>query len=102
VDRFDFAGTIPGVDYESGQPLEPLEPAPIPAYRGLVRLGSTGPAVVLVQQRLKDRGWSLTVDGDFGPETDAVVRSFQREKHLRVDGQVGPVTWEALWRAPIT
>jgi len=102
VNRFDFAGTIPGVDYRSGRPLEPLPPAPVPPYRGVLRLGSTGPAVVLVQQRLEDRGWSLTVDGDFGSETEQVVRSFQREKHLVVDGQVGPVTWDALWTAPIT
>jgi cell wall-associated NlpC family hydrolase len=103
VNRFDFAGTIPGVDYSPGQePLEPLPRPPIPPYRGLVQLGSTGAAVTLVQQRLEDRGWTVTVDGHFGPATEAVVRSFQREKRLDVDGKVGPVTWEALWRAPIT
>jgi cell wall-associated NlpC family hydrolase len=103
VDRFDFAGTIPGVDYSPGQqPLEPLPPAPVPPYRGLVQFGSTGTAVTLVQQRLKDRGWTVTVDGRFGTATAAVVRSFQLEKHLTVDGKVGPRTWDALWRAPIT
>jgi cell wall-associated NlpC family hydrolase len=102
VNRFDFAGTIPGVDYGSGRPLEPLPPTPVPPYPGLVRFGSTGPAVMRVQQRLEDRGWAVTVDGRFGLETDEVVRSFQREKHLDVDGRVGPMTWDALWRAPIT
>jgi cell wall-associated NlpC family hydrolase len=103
VDRFDFAGTIPGVDYGPGHhPLEPVPPAAIPSYPGLVALGSSGTAVRLVQQRLQDRGWSVTVDGLFGPATDQVVRSFQREKLLDVDGVVGRATWTALWQAPIT
>ena len=55
-----------------------------------------------LQQRLKDRGWRISVDGRYGPATRDVVRSFQREKRLRVDGAVGAQTWAALWEAPIT
>jgi peptidoglycan hydrolase-like protein with peptidoglycan-binding domain len=38
------------------------------------------------------RGQPLLIDGDFGPQTDAWVREFQRRTHIVVDGEVGPQT----------
>lgn len=63
---------------------------------------SRGSGVRTLQQRLKDRGWKISVDGIYGPATERVVRQFQKEKRLRVDGDVGSQTWNALWAAPIT
>ncbi|GAA1221410.1 hypothetical protein GCM10009665_09520 [Kitasatospora nipponensis] len=55
------------------------------------------------QQRMADRGWSITVDGWYGPASAAVCRQFQQEKGLQpVDGIVGPITWDAAWTAPVT
>src|SRR5215831_13982703 len=54
------------------------------------------------QQRMRDRGWTITVDGCFGPQSESVCRSFQSEKRLTVDGKVGANTWNAAWTAPIT
>ena len=62
-----------------------------------VSAGATGPAVVLLQKELKERGFDPGgVDGSFGPATSAAVRAFQRANQLDVDGVVGGSTWEAL------
>jgi hypothetical protein len=62
-----------------------------------LRQGSQGQTVRTVQQRLKDRGKPLIVDGFFGPHTHQLITVFQQEKHLNPDGIVGPKTWSALW-----
>ncbi len=79
---------------------EPSEPAAgeAPAYPGTVlRQESKGPHVRTLQQRLKDLGFNLEVDGDFGPGTFRAVTAFQRQKGLNADGKVGPTTWTALF-----
>ena len=53
--------------------------------------GAEGRQVELLQQAL-----SIPVDGIFGPETEAAVRSFQEARGLTVDGIVGPQTSAAL------
>ena len=62
----------------------------------LVRKGDQQHPVQTLQHLLRARGQSLTVDGIFGPRTDAAVRAFQQQKALAVDGIVGPDTWSAL------
>lgn len=77
------------------------------AYPGLLRQGSRGPSVFLLQEYLSDisRGYSCipqpAIDGIFGPGTLASVRAFQARFGLDVDGLVGPKTWAMLtevWR----
>ncbi|MFJ8133912.1 peptidoglycan-binding domain-containing protein [Streptomyces hydrogenans] len=53
------------------------------------------------QYRMNSKhGSSLTVDGRYGPGSDAACRGFQSGKGLSVDGVVGPATWGATfaWR----
>lgn len=82
----------------------PKPPAGAPKYPGHQHsAGARDDAHVrVIQQRLKDRGWALAVDGRFGTGTARIVRQFQANKHLRVDGVVGPATWAALWALPVT
>ncbi len=56
--------------------------------------GTEGRQVRLLQQALG----GVKVDGVFGPETEAAVRSFQASKGLAVDGVVGAITSAALRR----
>ncbi|HEU5389901.1 MAG TPA: peptidoglycan-binding protein [Streptosporangiaceae bacterium] len=62
----------------------------------LVRKGDEHHPVETLQYLLRARGHNVTVDGIFGPGTDAAVRAFQQQNSLAVDGIVGPVTWSAL------
>jgi len=71
----------------------PRPPVPVGAYADvLLYRGSEGPQVAALQRQL-----GVSVDGDFGPETEAAVRAFQRHTPgLRVDGIVGPMTAATL------
>ena len=50
----------------------------------------------------KGRKVRFEVDGAYGPVTESVVRRFQEENGLSVDGHVGPKTWMMAWTAPTT
>lgn len=92
------------IPYDGAAPSGPTSSGTIgvPAFPGTTRRGNRGSAVRQVQQRLADRGWEISVDGDFGPTTDRIVRNFQSDKRLGVDGVVGPITWTSMWTSPIT
>jgi peptidoglycan hydrolase-like protein with peptidoglycan-binding domain len=74
---------------------EPLTTSTISPWP-LVRQGDQHHPVETLQYLLRARGRNLTVDGIFGPATDAAVRAFQQQRGLAVDGVVGPATWSAL------
>ncbi len=61
-----------------------------------IQRGARGPLVTALQALLQAQGLNVTVDGDFGPLTDAAVRQFQQRHRLVVDGVVGPQTWPVL------
>jgi chitosanase len=55
-----------------------------------------GDDVTALQQALVNAGIPATVDGIFGPSTDAAVKQFQTQRGLTADGIVGPATRSAL------
>ena len=57
----------------------------------LLKLGSKGDEVKIVQKKL-----GLTVDGVFGPKTEAAVKEFQKKYGVYPDGMVGPKTWPLI------
>jgi len=85
-------------------PVKPPKPPVVhpPAYPGRLLQKTTSthvdPAVKTLQGRLNTvEHAGLVVDGVFGAFTEAAVKSYQRSKHLTVDGIVGPVTWRSLF-----
>ena len=61
-------------------------------------IGMKGPGVSAMQSRLNAAvsGTPLAIDGIFWSKTERRVKQFQSENQLKVDGIVGPRTWEKL------
>lgn len=81
------------------------KPAPKPAPTVVLQSGSKGAAVQRLQlglNRCFPAYSHLTVDGNFGPATDAVVKEFQRRSGLMADGVVGTNTRTALGHSGVT
>ncbi|SES42681.1 peptidoglycan recognition protein family protein [Salipaludibacillus aurantiacus] len=65
----------------------------------VLRKGMRGPAVTLLQKKLRHAGFPLPgygIDGIFGNETEQAVRNFQKSRKILQDGIAGPVTWSEL------
>lgn len=54
------------------------------------------------QARMRARGWTIAVDGLYGPGTAAVVRKFQADKRLPTTGLIDARTWALAWTSPVT
>lgn len=65
---------------------------------GISRLGDSRAQLVKgVQYSLNRLGADLDVDGIFGPLTQSAVKSFQKRKEIDADGEVGPITFRAMF-----
>lgn len=84
-------------------PAPPLPPQNTPDARPMVRFGARGPAVVMMQDRLKAHGFNAGVsDGIYGPNTGMALKAFQASQGITADGVCGPITWGRLDRQPNT
>ncbi len=71
--------------------------AETPDYPGYVlQRGAEGDDVKTLQRLLDDAGYKVDIDGDFGNKTRNAVRKFQKDEAIKVDGRVGPETWERI------
>ena len=68
-----------------------------------IKNGSKGVDVLLLQEILRARkfdtqviGEELALDQEFGSKTEKVVKWYQKQRNLSVDGIVGPNTWRDL------
>jgi peptidoglycan hydrolase-like protein with peptidoglycan-binding domain len=76
----------------TGSPVANPEPATTTEHVIVLSSGSEGRQVQLLQKALG----GVKVDGIFGSETEAAVRSFQASNGLAADGVVGALTSAAL------
>lgn len=81
-------GKLPYVEYE--------EVATVTITLPVLRKGSKGETVETLQRLLNSYGSNLTLDGDFGANTDRALRVFQKAQKLEVDGICGKESWKRL------
>nr|WP_277988136.1 peptidoglycan-binding protein [Halobacillus kuroshimensis] len=67
-----------------------------PISKGWLERENKGESVKALQRSLKKLGYSLNVDGSFGPETEKALLKFQKAHHLTVDGLYGPKTQKTM------
>ncbi len=82
--------------YEALSPK--AEPVAEPQSNEL-KAGATGELVEALQRTLNARTEptvGLSVDGDYGPATEAAVKAFQKQKQIATSGVVDEATWKAL------
>lgn len=94
---WDAWGYLPWITYEKAK----IDTSGYPE----IHIGSTGLYVKKAQTLLRSKGYKgkygverlrLTVDGDFGKNTDYACRAFQKSMNIKVDGYVGKETWDKL------
>ena len=87
--------------YRSG--VKVVQPSKKPAPKKpakttrLVKQGSRGAHVKMMQTQLNKNGFKLTVDGIAGPQTIGALKKYQLRSGLVVDGLCGKNTWKALY-----
>ena len=62
----------------------------------VVQNGSQGHPIRTLQFLLRAHGHNLTVDGMFGPATEAAVKAFQTSNGMTADGIMSAQTWSTL------
>jgi len=71
-----------------------LRPQPVVLQRE-----DRGENVRKVQRQLTEKGYDISIDGDFGPATEAAIRQFQQDAKLsQIDGIFGLETYTALFQ----
>lgn len=82
------------------KPSEPVkQPEPVKGYEvslDTVKNGSRGAYALLAQRLLKSYGYSLTLDGIIGAQSEKAIKQFQRHNGLTADGICGANTWHKL------
>lgn len=91
-------GGEPASSQRQQQPTAARAPTQNPGQaHPTLRNGDRGAPVQNLQQTLQSLGYDVgPVDGVWGRKTDAAVRTFQRDRGLKVDGVVGTNTWTSL------
>ncbi|MBI2305842.1 MAG: peptidoglycan-binding protein [Rhodocyclales bacterium] len=94
--RWDYGILAPGIRYFASASPVTVAPPPTDILR-LTEPMLRGDEVRRLQQCLADLGLQPgSIDGVFGPQTEAAVAAFQASQGLLVDGEFGPATRKAM------
>ena len=80
------------------------EPRTVEIEMNIIKLGDVGNQVETLQILLKAFGYKdnegneLEIDSIFGPKTDYAAKAFQASHGIEADGEVGFLTWSALFK----
>lgn len=106
ADLFDLKIPPPVIIDEPVDPEDPVKPVPDTpdandpvVNRPLLFLTKPlmeNESVKLVQTALQKRGYKVDNDGVFGPQTDTIIRLFQKHNGLKPDGIIGKQSYETL------
>ena len=94
--QYTSSGKVNGISGNVDLDIRYNDPAKDNIAHPVLRKGSNGVYVEVLQKKLNDAGYSLAVDGDFGNKTLEAVKDYQKVNGLVVDGIVGAKTWEKL------
>lgn len=72
-------------------PVEETKPQLVLAAKGM-----NSEVVKVIQLSLTHKGYTLALDGDFGPKTEAAIKDFQKKNKLTVTGRVDVETYHAI------
>ena len=94
--QYTSSGKVNGISGNVDLDIRYNDPAKDNIAYPVLRKGSKGVYVEVLQKKLNDAGYNLAVDGDFGNKTLEAVKDYQKVNGLVVDGIVGAKTWEKL------
>jgi surface antigen len=110
--RSDYIVGYGRPSYETGGNTTPPLPHPLwpGRYISLTSPNMEGSDMLMWQRQIIQRGWTINANGTTGKGDDSifskddhdVLIKFQQEKGLKVDGKIGPKSWNAAWLLPVT
>ncbi|MET1176938.1 peptidoglycan-binding protein [Peribacillus simplex] len=76
-----------------------VTPKPIVPYPGIVlKEGAKGMKAIDIKRVQRAAGMpEKDVDGKYGPKTTKAVKAYQKRQGLKIDGRVGPETWNRMF-----
>jgi hypothetical protein len=96
VSWWDWQEATAGAWHAVSQPLGSLSSFTADQSLASLSTGAQGDVVVWAQEHLVSAGYTVAIDGSFGPKTRTAVRRFQSAHGLPVTGTIDATTWQPL------
>lgn len=81
-----------GANRDAGKPMTTA----VHTTQQALKAATPGTTTKWLQETLTKLGYTSAADGDYGPQTHASVKRFQKDHKLTIDGWAGPETTAML------